>query len=132
MDLDAGVARLGKTKNGDARTLVLLPQVVEALRPFASSDARRFVFGSPRMRYQTPADIGSAWKAAIARSQVENFRFHDLRHTSASYLAQAGVGINTIREILGHRKIDMSLRYAHLDTGTRAAAMQAALGKIGV
>jgi integrase len=130
LELDAGRAHLHNTKNGDRRTLVLLPAVVDALRPFASTDGSRLVFGSVQSRYQRPASIDTAWRLALERARVADFRFHDLRHCCASYLAQAGVPLNTIAEILGHRKLDMTRRYAHLTTATTAAAMQSALGAI--
>jgi integrase len=131
IDLSKGLAKLGKTKNGDRRTLVLLPQVVAALRPFVG-DADRFVFGSVRSRYQAPAITDSAWRDAVARAQIRNFKFHDLRHCCASYMAQAGQPLNVIAEVLGHRKLDMTRRYAHLTTQTKADAMRSALGQIGL
>lgn len=130
LELDEGLARLGKTKNGDRRTLVLLPQVVEVLRPFQSSDPARFVFGSVRSKYLEPASVDTAWREALARAGIKDFRFHDLRHCCASYLAQAGTPLNVIAEVLGHRKLDMARRYAHLTTQTKAQAMRAALGEI--
>lgn len=129
VNLETGVALLGKTKNGDRRTLVLLSQVVNVLRPFAG-DADRLVFGSVRSRYQLAVVIDSPWRDALARAQIKDFRFHDLRHCCASYLAQAGTPLNVIAEVLGHRKLDMSRRYAHLTTQTKAVAMQNAFSKI--
>jgi len=131
VDLAAGIARLGRTKNGDRRTLVLLPQVVEALRPFAG-EATRYVFGAPAHRYQRPASIDTAWRKAIARAKVHDFHFHDLRHCCASYLVQAGVDLSVVADVLGHRQLAMTRRYAHLKTETKANAMLAALGQIGV
>jgi len=130
VDLDKGIATLGKTKNGDRRTLVLLPDVVEALTPFKSSDPTRYVFGSVRSKYQSPTSIDSAWRDAVARAKIRNFKFHDLRHCCASYMAQAGIPLNVIAEVLGHRKLDMTKRYAHLTTQTKASAMLSALGDI--
>jgi integrase len=130
VDLCSGVASLGKTKNGDRRTLVLLPQVIEVLRPLRG-DPDRYVFGSVRSRYQSPAVTDSAWRDAVVRAEIRNFRFHDLRHCCASYLAQAGTPLNVIAEVLGHRKLDMTRRYSHLTTQTKASAMQHALGAIG-
>lgn len=130
IDLESGIASLGRTKNGDRRTLVLLPDVVEALAPFQSSDLDRYVFGSVRSKYQVPTSIDSAWRDAVARARIKNFKFHDLRHCCASYMAQAGIPLNVIAEVLGHRKLDMTKRYAHLTTQTKANAMLAALGAI--
>lgn len=130
IDLVKGIAMLGKTKNGDRRTLVLLADVVEALTPFKSSDPTRYVFGSVRSKYQSPTSIDSAWRDAVARAKVKNFKFHDLRHCCASYMAQAGIPLHVIAEVLGHRKLDMTKRYAHLTTQTKASAMLSALGGI--
>lgn len=130
VDLEGGIATLDRTKNGDRRTLVLLPQLVEALRPF-QGDRDRHVFGSVRTRFQRPAAVDTAWREALRRAGVKDFRFHDLRHCCASYLAQAGTPLNVIAEVLGHRKLDMARRYSHLTTQTKATAMQLALGTIG-
>lgn len=131
VDLEEGVANLGRTKNGDRRTLVLLPQVIEQLKAF-KGERDRFVFGSVRSRYQQPAVIDSAFRDAVARAQIKDFHFHDLRHCCASYMAQAGHPLNVIADVLGHRKLDMTRRYAHLTTKTKADAMRHALGSIGV
>ena len=58
--------------------------------------------------------VGSAWKRAMRRAEVENFRFHDLRHTWASWHVMAGTGLQELMELGGWKSYEMVLRYAHL------------------
>jgi integrase len=55
-----------------------------------------------------------AWNDALAKSEIKDFRFHDLRHTTASYLAMNGATLAEIAEVLGHKTLAMVKRYAHL------------------
>jgi integrase len=61
-----------------------------------------------------PANIRAAWQGAVRRAGIENFRFHDLRHSAASYLAMSGASLHEIAEVLGHKTLAMVKRYAHL------------------
>lgn len=63
-----------------------------------------------KMRY----DANTAWRAALKRAGIDDFRFHDLRHTWASWLVQAGVPISVLQEMGGWESIEMVRRYAHL------------------
>lgn len=69
------------------------------------------MFGETNGPIQWPR---KAWMTAVRRAEIEDFRFHDCRHTAASYLAQSGARLHEIAEILGHRTLQMVKRYAHL------------------
>lgn len=69
-------------------------------------------------------DVKSAWLRLLERAQIIGFRWHDMRHDFASRLVMAGVPLNTVRDFLGHSDIKMTLRYAHLAPGTKAAAVE--------
>jgi len=60
------------------------------------------------------SDANTAWRAALRRAGIENFRFHDLRHTWASWLVQSGVPLSALQEMGGWESIEMVQRYAHL------------------
>ena len=61
-----------------------------------------------------PVDIRKPWETAIVKAGIENFKFHDLRHTTASYLAMNGASLAEIAEVLGHKTLQMVKRYAHI------------------
>ena len=67
--------------------------------------------------------IKTAFLQVLRDAQITGFRFHDLRHDFASKLVMAGVDLNTVRELLGHADIKMTLRYAHLASEHKAAAV---------
>lgn len=113
LDFLRGVAILEKTKNGDRRTLVLAGQVLKVLRELAA--LRRIdtdeLFAAARKRATFPQ---RAWNDAVTTAGLDDFRFHDLRHTFASYLAMNGATLPELAAALGHKTLAMVQRYAHL------------------
>ena len=59
-------------------------------------------------------DIKNAFSAAVTRAGIRDFKFHDLRHTFASQLVMRGASLKEVQELLGHKNITMTMRYAHL------------------
>ena len=68
-------------------------------------------------------NISTAFTTAVRRARILDFTFHDLRHTFASRLVMAGVDLTTVKELMGHKHITMTLRYAHLTPGHKRTAI---------
>lgn len=107
VNLDAGTAQLHTSKNGEPRVLVIVPAVAAMLRQWQGIGAGR-VFD--RVSSQRP------WEAARGAAGLHDIVFHDLRHTTASILAKNGASLLEIANVLGHKSIAMTQRYAHLCT----------------
>jgi integrase len=71
------------------------------------------IFPSPKTGKKID-NCNSAWEALLKRAKIENFRWHDMRHDFASQLVMEGVDLNTVRELMGHADLKMTLRYAYL------------------
>jgi len=118
VDLDRRVVRFLDTKNGESRTVPLAAPAVEALRDWRKG---RLPVGPvfPIAKH----DIDKPWQAARAAAGIPDFRFHDLRHSAASYLAMSGASLMDIAAILGHKTLAMVKRYSHLSEQHTTAAV---------
>jgi integrase len=112
-------------KTGQTRHVPLNSEAVRVLNSWkpAILEPHRCVFGGADSSTPLVA-IKKAWGGVLKAAKVNGFRFHDLRHTFASKLVMAGVDLNTVRELLGHKSIAMTLRYAHLAPEHKAAAVE--------
>lgn len=68
-------------------------------------------------------DIKKAWQTALKQAGIENFRFHDLRHTVGTRLAKENVPVNIIKEILAHSDVKTTMRYVHCTQGAKLDAL---------
>ncbi|MFA5159820.1 MAG: tyrosine-type recombinase/integrase [Candidatus Omnitrophota bacterium] len=120
VDFARGFITLRETKNGETRYVPMNRTVREMLLNEPIKKQGSYVFGN---KAGLPYNPRVPFERALKKAGINNFRFHDLRHTAASYLAMAGVDLNTIRAILGHKSIRMVLRYAHLSDTHQANAV---------
>lgn len=123
VDLERGRIILHQTKNGDRRlvpitgiALDLLKEVYEKRNPII-----KLLF--PSSISSQPIDLRFAWEHALNEANIEDFKFHDLRHCCASYLAMSGASLAEIAEVLGHRTLNMVKRYAHLSEAHTSAVV---------
>lgn len=109
VDLSRGVLRLELTKSGRRREVPMRDAVYQLLaaKPEASRHGRVWPVRWPRV----------AWEAVVAAAGLEDFTFHDCRHHFASWFMMRGGNLLALREILGHRDIKLTARYAHLSPG---------------
>lgn len=117
VDLQRNRLILEETKNGETRAVPLVGPALDSLKGWAQVrpiNNDTYVFPSRVANSSKPLDFDSAWQQVVRVSGIKDFRFHDLRHTAASYLAQSGAGLREIGDILGHKTLAMVIRYSHL------------------
>ncbi len=122
IDLQHGFIYLDMTKNGYNREIPINTTLRDALQGVERTQGNPFVFPSP-VTGKALISIKRTFKTALRRSRIADFRFHDLRHTFASHLVMAGVDMRTIADLLGHKSLSMSYRYAHLAPSHRQRAV---------
>ena len=131
VDLSRRVILLEDTKNGERRPLPIVGPALDILRERAK--VRRLdtdLLFPGRIHPKQPLDLRTPWETALKKAGVENFHWHDLRHTTASYLAMNGAGLQEIAAVLGHKTLAMVKRYAHLSHEHVAGVMEDMAGKI--
>lgn len=138
VDLNSGRAVLHDTKNGERRAVAITGHVLDLLKEL--NKIRRIdcnlLFPAKEnkpqkpQKPQKPMDLRFPWLAALEKANIKNFRFHDLRHSAASYLAMNGASLAEIAEVLGHKTLQMVKRYAHLSEGHTASVVESMNQKI--
>jgi integrase len=116
-------------KNGEACSVPMTSLLTETLKTIRIDGAPAAPVFRARdgSRYR---DISTAFATAVQRAGITDFKFHDLRHTFASRLVMAGVDLATVKELMGHKHITITLHYAHLAPGHKRSAI-AVLDRVG-
>ncbi len=113
VDFSPGIIHVLNTKNGRPREIPLDDTLRESLARLPEHEGRLFDFRNIRKLYET----------AVQKADLKDVNFHTLRHTFASHLVMAGVDLRTVQELLGHRSFEMTLRYSHLSSQHKRAAL---------
>jgi len=127
IDFDRGLAYVHQTKNGEPRVLPLTKQVLSEM--YRVGRDAELIFNSS-IKPNKPYEFRKEWIKALRRADIKDFRFHDLRHTCASYLAQNGASLLEIADVLGHKQIQMTKRYAHLCVSHKQKLIEKYFGEI--
>jgi len=127
IDFDRGLAYVHQTKNGEPRVLPLTQQV---LTEMGRVDRNSELIFNSSIKPTKAYEFRKEWIKALKRADIKDFRFHDLRHTSASYLAQNGASLLEIADVLGHKQIQMTKRYAHLCVSHKQKLIEKYFGEI--
>lgn len=127
IDFTQRTAYLARTKNGERRVITLPHPVIEELMAFRAGSGLIF----PGEKYPHKAyTFRKHWNNALKMACVENFRFHDLRHSAASYLAMGGASLLEIADVLGHKNLETTRRYAHLSVEHKRQLTDQLLGTL--
>jgi integrase len=124
VDFLRGIIHVIRTKSGKPRSVPMNDLVREELQSLrAKARGSQYVFVSARTGGAL-AWIKRAFAAACREAQIEDFRFHDLRHTAGTRMLDAGVDPFTIAQILGHSDVRMTARYAHSTDQSKRRAVE--------
>lgn len=132
-DVDTNMGRiiLHETKNDERRSVPLTGHALEVVKQHIK--VRRLntslLFPS-KIDPSKPMDLRAPWLASLKQAEIEDFKFHDLRHSAASYLAMNGASLAEIAEVLGHKTLQMVKRYAHLSEAHTASVVASMNEKI--
>lgn len=113
-----------ESKSGKKRMIPMDNNLFETLRTLPSRFKRGYVFPSPVKDGKPRFGVQRQFSSAVKKAEIENIRFHDLRHTFASHLVMNGVDVVTVKELLGHASLTMTMRYTHLAPDHRLRAVK--------
>jgi integrase len=102
------------SKNGSFRVIPMSKTLYRTLEAMPRHVASSYVFTNTNTSGPYGRFNNTVWRATLRRAGIKNFRWHDLRHTFGSRLAQAGEPLLAIRDLMGHKQIQVTMRYAHL------------------
>lgn len=122
IDLQHRLLHVERSKNGERRDLPMTQTVLDLLRAMPRRVDTPYLFANDEGKPQE--SLKTTWKTAVTKAAVDDFTFHDLRHTFASTLIMHGVDIRTVQILLGHKTITMTVRYSHLSPNHLRAAVE--------
>ena len=130
VDLNRGMIILHDTKNGERRSLPLVGIAKDLMKAHYKNRNKNTELVFPAKNLQTPIDIRTPFETALQKAEIEDFKWHDLRHSCASYLAMNGATLAEIAGVLGHKTLSMVKRYSHISDAHTAGVVERMNSKI--
>ena len=117
---------LATTKNGESRKVPMNKTVLALLTDLNAAKTGEYVFPTERKyKASRPLLNPRQWiEIVLEKAKVDNFHWHDLRHTFASRLVMKGIDLHTVSKLLGHKTLTVTQRYAHLSPEHNLAAVE--------
>ena len=112
LDFKNEVISVYRTKSGKKRVLPMNEDMKKIFHGIPKQSDSPYIFCDKTGK--SNLHVRGYFERAKAKAKITDFHWHDLRHTTASHLAMAGVDLYTIKDLLGHSTITMTERYAHL------------------
>lgn len=129
VDFEAQEITIVETKDDEDRIVPMNPFLFNLLFTLKSQDGKsEYVFTNSRTGTHY-VEIKRAFTSALKKAGIEDFHFHDLRHTYASRLVRNGVDLNTVKELLGHSSITTTQRYLHSQAEQKREAVNSLTGQ---
>ncbi|MEN6333118.1 MAG: tyrosine-type recombinase/integrase [Phycisphaerales bacterium] len=142
-DMARRLITVRQSKSGRMRHIPMTDAVYQALLRMPSRLKSEWVYPAPSSSHRnsmakkqppphlTFPSIRKTFESAVEKAQLNNFRWHDLRHTFASRLVMAGAGLRDVMDLMGHASLTMVLRYAHLSPAHQRDAIARLEGSHG-
>ncbi len=125
LNLEKEVLIIYETKNKEIKALPIKGLNLKLLKEAYKNKKPDIEYIFPSTKgFNKPKNIEGIWRASLKKANIDNFRFHDLRHSAASYLAMNGASLAEIAEVLGHKTLQMVKRYAHLSESHTASVVE--------
>jgi len=128
VDFDGGFIHIRESKTSKIRKIPTNQAVRDAINRI--DRAGEFIFHNPKTGTRLN-DFYRSWNKTRKAAGVPELRFHDLRHTAATMMVQGGIDLVTVRDILGHTSIRMTVKYAHSTPESRVRAVNVLSDMIG-
>lgn len=122
VNMDQKIIYVRNTKNQEMKEIPINRFLYKVLNESKEKNKGQYVFSNGNG--EPYGNVRKGFNNAVKKAGITDFRFHDLRHTFASYLVMSGVDIMTVKELLGHKTLAMTLRYSHLAPDHKRRAIE--------